>query len=96
MEPLIPISPDLLAGTLQCFYERENREGGKEGGIQRDGKRNRERAPEKAKDKVTTTTIYMKEDAAYTRMVGNEINKPLAQIPIVGEMYRAVTFPFLR
>lgn len=38
----------------------------------------------------------MKEYAAYTRMVGNEINKPLAQIPIVGEMYRAVTFPFLR
>lgn len=51
-------------------------------------------APEK-KSKVTTT-IYMKEDTAYTRMVGNEINNPLAQIPIVGEMYRAVTFPFLR
>lgn len=56
--------------------------------------RNRERAPGKAK--VTTTTIYKKKNAAYTRMVGNEINKPLAQIPIVGEMYRAVTFPFLR
>lgn len=74
---------------------REREERGRKGGIQRDGKRNRESAPEKDKDKVTTT-IYMKEDAAYTRMVGNEINKPLAQIPIVGEMYRAVTFPFLR
>lgn len=29
-----------------------------------------------------------------TRMVGNELNKPLAQIPTVGEMYRAMTFPF--
>lgn len=74
---------------------REREERGRKEGIQRDGKRNRESAPEKDKDKVTTT-IYMKEDAAYTRMVGNEINKPLAQIPIVGEMYRAVTFPFLR
>lgn len=62
----------------------------------RDEKRNQERVAEKAKDKVTTTTIYMKESTAYTRMARNEINKPLAQIPIVGEMYRAVTFPFLR
>lgn len=38
----------------------------------------------------------MKKVAAYTKMVGNEINKALAQIPIVEEMYRAMTFPFLR
>ena len=48
------------------------------------------------KSKFTSTTIYTKEVAAYTRMVGNEINKPLAHIPIVAEMHRAVTFPFLR
>lgn len=75
---------------MGCLCEK----GGRGDGMQTDGERNRGRVPDK--DKVTTTTIYMKEDAAYTRMEGNEINKPLAQIPIVGEMYRAVTFPFLR
>lgn len=59
-------------------------------------RREREKKRKSTKDKVTITTIYMKEGAAYTRMIENEINKPLAQIPIVGEMYRAVTFPFLR
>lgn len=54
-------------------------------------KRNRKREPDKV-----ATIICVKEREAYTRMVENEINKPLAQIPIVGEMYRAVTFPFLR
>lgn len=73
------------------IWERE--EEGRKGGT---GRQKGEIEKEKAEDKVTTTTIYTKEDASHTRMVGNEINKPVAQIPIVGEMYRAVTFPFLR
>lgn len=71
--------------------------GAEKEGIQRDGQRNLESNAADAEDKVTTTTtIYLKKGSAFTRMERNEISKPLAQIPIVEEMYRAVTFPFLR
>lgn len=72
----------------QYLYEKE--EGGRRGERERekDGTTN-------LKDRVRTM-IYIKEVAAFKRVVRNEINKPLPQIPIVGEMYWAMTFPFLR
>lgn len=59
-EPFIPISADLLAGTLQCCYK---------------GKKGYREMEKRKAQKATLTTIDMKEGATYTRTGGNEINK---------------------